>query len=116
MVECDVILRDGTLWAAHTPKDMRPGKTLKNVYIDPLIELLNKANPATETEGTWQGIFPGAPKQSLYLLIDVVRLHNSCRVFALTAEAEKRPACDFRCPVGALATIDRARLGDARTR
>lgn len=59
-VEADVFLVEGSLWVAHDRKDLRPGRTLKSLYLDPLAERVrNRA-----------GIFAD-PKARLMLLVDV---------------------------------------------
>src|SRR5262245_49224155 len=42
-VEADVYLTDGALLVAHERKDVRPGRTLETLYLDPLRERV-KAN------------------------------------------------------------------------
>ena len=59
-VEADVFLVEGSLWVAHDRKDLRPGRTLKSLYLDPLAERVRNRT----------GIFAD-PKARLMLLVDV---------------------------------------------
>lgn len=58
-VEADVHLREGELLVAHTGGDIKPGVTLKKLYLDPLMERVN-ANGGR--------VYPGGP--TLILLVD----------------------------------------------
>lgn len=58
-------------------KDIKQGKTLKGIYIDPLFKMLERANTKSERltnweSEDWKGIFELVPKQELMLMIDVV--------------------------------------------
>jgi hypothetical protein len=59
-VEADVYLRDGQLFIGHTPSDLKPGRTLERLYLDPLRERV-KANGGR--------VYANGPR--FYLLIDV---------------------------------------------
>jgi alkaline phosphatase len=59
-VEADVFLKDGELYVAHNWKDITPDRTLKALYVDPILEKVN-ANKG------WP--YPG--RQELQLLIDI---------------------------------------------
>lgn len=39
-VEADIWPVNGELWVAHDPEDLRPGRTLQSLYLDPLAELV----------------------------------------------------------------------------
>lgn len=41
------------LYAAHMKYDVRADKTLKGLYLDPLFEILEKANEGKEWDGKW---------------------------------------------------------------
>lgn len=77
-IEADVWLsNDGTeLFVGHDPGELRPEKTLRSMYLDPLLEILNRENP----EEQWanhtvydraRGIFKTQPNTTVTLLIDV---------------------------------------------
>lgn len=59
-VEADIFLKDGKLYVAHNLKDITPERTLKALYIDPILVKVN-ANKG------WP--YPG--RQDLQLLIDI---------------------------------------------
>jgi hypothetical protein len=59
-VEADIYLRDGQLLIGHTPLDLKPGRTLEKLYLDPLRERI-RANGGR--------VYPKGPP--FYLLIDV---------------------------------------------
>lgn len=73
-MEVDVHLVDGALLAAHATSDINPTRTLEALYLKPLLEMLRDANGhnGTPDDAPPTGIFPSVPKQTLYLLIDVV--------------------------------------------
>ncbi|MDP9793651.1 glycerophosphoryl diester phosphodiesterase [Catenuloplanes nepalensis] len=60
-VEADIYLVDGELLVAHDPEDLRPGRTLEALYLDPLVERV-RANRGR--------VYRGSPI-SLQLLIDI---------------------------------------------
>ena len=59
-VEVDVYLVEGQLWVAHDRKDLKPDRTLKSLYLEPLAERVRNR----------VGIFAD-PKARLMLLVDV---------------------------------------------
>jgi len=59
-VEADVYLVEGRLWVAHDRKDLKPERTLKSLYLDPLAERVRNRT----------GIFAD-PQARLMLLVDV---------------------------------------------
>lgn len=73
-VEADVWLFDDDLYVGHTTSSLTPQRTFRNLYIDPLMRMLEKQNPITELHPTvdqpLQGVFDTDPSQSLVLLID----------------------------------------------
>ncbi|ARS38627.1 alkaline phosphatase [Sphingobacteriaceae bacterium GW460-11-11-14-LB5] len=60
-IEADVFYRDGELFVAHESSEIRSGKTLKKLYIDPLVAFFkeNANHPYPD------------PKQKLQLVIDI---------------------------------------------
>ncbi|KKK23558.1 hypothetical protein AOCH_004141 [Aspergillus ochraceoroseus] len=73
-VEADVWLFDNELYVGHTTSSLTPSRTLKSLYIDPLMEILARQNPITPFHPTLDhppnGVFDTDPSQSLILLID----------------------------------------------
>src|SRR6201986_2422729 len=59
-VEADIFLTPDGLLVGHTQKDLKPGRTLEALYLEPLRELV-KANGGR--------VYPGGP--TIFLLIDV---------------------------------------------
>lgn len=60
-VEADVFLVDGQLLVGHDPEDLRPGRTLQRLYLDPLAQRV-RANHGRVYRHGWQ---------QLQLLIDI---------------------------------------------
>ncbi|MEV4171800.1 MULTISPECIES: phosphatidylinositol-specific phospholipase C/glycerophosphodiester phosphodiesterase family protein [unclassified Nonomuraea] len=58
-VEADIYLVDGELRVGHDPEDLRPGRTLQSLYLDPLARLVRHGS-----------VFPGS-RQQLQLLVDI---------------------------------------------
>ncbi|ORY71086.1 uncharacterized protein BCR38DRAFT_330821 [Pseudomassariella vexata] len=74
--EADVwLLDDGpALYVGHDPAALTRNRTFKSLYIDPLVELLDRTNPETEFYNdpySRRGVFDVDPGQTLILLIDV---------------------------------------------
>ena len=72
-VEADVwLFKDREdLYVGHDTASLTPERTLASLYVDPLVELLDKMNPDTEFSDTkGHGIFDEDPDQTLVLLID----------------------------------------------
>ena len=87
--EADVWLVDGELYVGHERSALTPDRTLKSLYLDPLMRLLERANPAANTtvgggnekahhhhhhhqqQQRPRGVFDMAPNQTLTLLVDV---------------------------------------------
>ncbi|KAH8429570.1 uncharacterized protein LDX57_007238 [Aspergillus melleus] len=73
-VEADVWLFENDLYVGHTTSSLAPKRTLRNMYIDPLLEILERQNPRTAFHPTHdqplQGVFDTDPFQTLVLLID----------------------------------------------
>ena len=73
-VEADVWLFDEELFVGHSTSSLTRNRTLKALYIDPLMEILAKQNPVKEfhprSNSTLNGVFDTNPTQTLILLID----------------------------------------------
>jgi hypothetical protein len=46
-VEADVWLVNGTLYIGHDIQSLTPNRTFDGLYIQPLVEILENANPTT---------------------------------------------------------------------
>ncbi|MGN9836947.1 phosphatidylinositol-specific phospholipase C/glycerophosphodiester phosphodiesterase family protein [Nonomuraea sp. H19] len=60
-IEADIYLVDGELRVGHDPEDLRPGRTLQSLYLDPLAQLVRQGHGH---------VFPGS-RQQLQLLVDI---------------------------------------------
>jgi hypothetical protein len=60
-VEADVYLVDGELRVGHDPEDLRPGRTLQSLYLDPLAQRVRQGHGH---------VFAGS-RQRLQLLVDI---------------------------------------------
>jgi Glycerophosphoryl diester phosphodiesterase family len=60
-VEADIFLVEGELLVGHDPEDLRPGRTLQSLYLDPLAERVRAGHGR---------VFPGS-EQPLQLLVDI---------------------------------------------
>lgn len=60
-VEADIFLVDGELLVGHDPEDLRPDRTLRSLYLDPL---------AARVRAGHGKVYPGS-RQELQLLIDI---------------------------------------------
>ncbi|KAF7585814.1 Altered inheritance of mitochondria protein 6 [Aspergillus hancockii] len=73
-VEADVWLFEEELYVGHTTSSLTQQRTLRNLYIEPLMKILEKQNPNTGFHPTVgqpvQGVFDTDPFRSLILLID----------------------------------------------
>lgn len=71
-VEADIWPYRDDLYIAHTRGNMKPGFTLKSIYIDPLRLLLQDRNCAvTDAQCNSRGLYEGEPLQTIVLLIDI---------------------------------------------
>ncbi|KAH9849728.1 hypothetical protein C2E23DRAFT_896766 [Lenzites betulinus] len=73
-VEADVSLVNGTLFVGHEIAALTPDRTLDSLYIQPLLQILQKQNPHTAfTVGSTSlnGVFDTASDVPLQLLIDI---------------------------------------------
>jgi hypothetical protein len=78
-VEADLWFLSDELYVAHTPSGIRRNRTLRTLYLDPLMELLDQRNVNPDFvdpsmldsyQSYRRGVFDARPKQSLVLLID----------------------------------------------
>jgi hypothetical protein len=73
-VEADVWLFDQELYVGHTTSSLTLNRTLRNLYIKPLLNILDKQNPIHRYQPNasepLNGIFDTVPSQTLTLLID----------------------------------------------
>ena len=73
-VEADVWLFDNELYVGHSTSALTPQRTLKTLYLEPLVTILDRQNPITRfhpaLDHPLQGVFDTDPSQSLILLVD----------------------------------------------
>lgn len=73
-VEADVWLLDNELYVGHSTSALTPKRTLRSMYVDPLMKILDQQNPITQFHPTvdepLNGVFDTNPSQTLVLLID----------------------------------------------
>lgn len=73
-VEADVWLYDQELYVGHSTASLTPERTLRNLYISPLVKILDQQNPHTSFHPSLDtprnGVFDTKPGQTLVLLID----------------------------------------------
>jgi hypothetical protein len=73
-VEADVWLFNEELYIGHNTYALTPNRTLKSLYINPLLDILDKQNPITHFipghDKPPHGVFDTDPSQTLILLID----------------------------------------------
>ena len=73
-VEADVWLFDEELYVGHNTYALSPNRTLKSLYMNPILAILEKQNPITRFQPGHEtpphGIFDTDPSQTLVLLID----------------------------------------------
>ncbi|OLN87468.1 Altered inheritance of mitochondria protein 6-like protein 2 [Colletotrichum chlorophyti] len=77
-VEADVWLSDdgSEVLVGHDRHDLSPDRTLRSLYLDPLLEILNAVNPPEQWSNFSrtdrpQGVFRSQPNVTLVLLLDV---------------------------------------------
>lgn len=76
-VEADVWLFDDPghkdqLYVGHSKSALQPYRTFQSLYIQPLVDILERQNPQTDFyNGTSNGVYDAAPDQTLTLLVDV---------------------------------------------
>ncbi|BGP39324.1 hypothetical protein JCM10449v2_003262 [Rhodotorula kratochvilovae] len=73
-VEADIHLVDGELYVGHNAVSRSSSRTLDELYLDPLLEILRLQNPASpfsnETAALTNGIYEYDPSQTLQLMLD----------------------------------------------
>lgn len=73
-VEADVWLFDGELYVGHTTTSLSSRRTLRSMYVDPLVKILEHQNPTTRFHRTVDrpphGVWDTDPDQTVVLLID----------------------------------------------
>ena len=79
-VEADVWLSDADLFVGHTEQSLTKERTLRSLYIDPIVSILSIRNTPSEVVTTnpippstteLNGIFETSPRTPLILLIDI---------------------------------------------
>ncbi|KAH0346005.1 hypothetical protein KCU81_g4056, partial [Aureobasidium melanogenum] len=71
-VEADVWHIGDELFVGHSTSSLTPNRTFRNLYVNPLIALLDKQNPQTSFANTKNhGVFDEDPDQTLVLLVDM---------------------------------------------
>ncbi|USW50052.1 Putative altered inheritance of mitochondria protein 6, PI-PLC-like catalytic [Septoria linicola] len=70
-VEADVWLFDEELYVGHNTASLTKNRTFRNLYINPIVNLIEAMNPnSTFGNTTGHGVFDSDPDQSLTLLVD----------------------------------------------
>jgi len=72
-VEADVWLFDGELYVGHSTSSLTRNRTFQSLYIDPLVQIVDKQNPSTDFVNgtqTHNVVFDEDPDQTLVLLVD----------------------------------------------
>ncbi|KAJ0418940.1 PLC-like phosphodiesterase [Aspergillus carlsbadensis] len=73
-IEADVWLFDEELYVGHSKASLTPSRTLRSMYIEPLMRILRRQNPITRFnpfhDEPLNGVFDTNPLQTLILLID----------------------------------------------
>lgn len=72
-VEADVWLFNGTLHVGHDLESLTRERTFTSLYINPLLDVLNKQNPngTFGNSATKNGVYDAAVGQTLYLFVDL---------------------------------------------
>ncbi|KAF1837763.1 hypothetical protein BDW02DRAFT_96742 [Decorospora gaudefroyi] len=73
-VEADVWLFDEELYVGHNTNALTPNGTFRNMYIDPLVKMIDHKNAVTaippSSSPVPKGVFSTSPSQTLVLLVD----------------------------------------------
>ncbi|MCJ1305467.1 Altered inheritance of mitochondria protein 6 [Hypocenomyce scalaris] len=72
-VEADVWLFNNNFYVGHTTSSLTAERTLRSLYLEPLLDLIQKQNPTTpfrQDREALQGIFDTEASQPIVLLID----------------------------------------------
>lgn len=73
-IEADVWLYNGTLHVGHEQGALTSARTFESLYINPILDVLKRQNPANSTYLTTpsrNGVFDTSGGQTLYLFVDV---------------------------------------------
>ncbi|KAL7625365.1 hypothetical protein AAE478_004582 [Parahypoxylon ruwenzoriense] len=73
-VEADVWLFDDKpeLYVGHDTAALTPNRTFESLYVNPLVDLLNRTNPQAQFyNDTRRGVFDYDPEQTVILLVDL---------------------------------------------
>lgn len=72
-IEADVWLYNSTLYVGHETSALTPSRTFESLYINPILYVLARQNPASKFEPapTTHGLFDGYSAQTVYLFVDV---------------------------------------------
>ena len=72
-IEADVWLYNSTLYVGHEPSALTPARTFASLYINPILDVLQRQNPPSAfiSTKTTNGVFDGYSTQTLYLFVDV---------------------------------------------
>ena len=71
-VEADVWLFDDDLFVGHSTSALSRERTMRSLYVDPLVELLQAMNPQTDFANTTRnGVFDVDPDQTLVFVVDI---------------------------------------------
>ncbi|KAF7871933.1 uncharacterized protein EAF02_009038 [Botrytis sinoallii] len=71
-VEADVWLFDNELYVGHNTASLQRNRTFQSLYVNPLVEILERQNPTTDFyNGTNHGVFDADDGKSLTLLVDL---------------------------------------------
>ncbi|RAL58412.1 hypothetical protein DID88_005117 [Monilinia fructigena] len=71
-VEADVWLFDDDLYVGHNTASLQRNRTFQSLYINPLVDILERQNPTTDFyNGSSHGVFDADDGKSLILLVDV---------------------------------------------
>lgn len=71
-VEADVWYFDDDLYVGHNTASLTRNRTFQNLYVNPIIDLLDKMNPQTDfSTASRHGVFDTDAEQTLVLLVDL---------------------------------------------
>ena len=66
---------DMVLYAGHDMEDIAKGRTLQKLYLDPIMERLNRHNKGCEGDD-WVGLYQADPRAEVMIAIDMVSLSS----------------------------------------
>ena len=81
LATADAESNDPVLLVGHEDRDLKDRRTLKQIYLDPIWEILERVNEGNDGSRGWKGVFTdrGVPDQTLILQIDTVSIHQFLR-------------------------------------